>query len=194
MLRRARCVCAREAEPSGYRVHPGTEAAGRHAQVLLNQLLISFERDDRQPVEQVLQFVCDGLRQQVFAQTEDLSQLDVGGSHHFQPAPELNGEGQADDFFVEEGPSQREEEAQDEHGQIGGGALRLALAYIGKAAAEDQPRDIAHGHVETTQQAVGRAFFKKFKFAVGTVVFGDRLTHGAIALRSEFRCRTHMST
>ncbi len=89
----ARWICAIEAEPSG----SGSiqkQLVDRPAEIALDQLAELVERNRRQAVEQVLELVGDRLGQQVFAQAQDLAQLDVGRPEQLEAPPELDGERQ----------------------------------------------------------------------------------------------------
>ena len=123
-------------------IDPGAEDGRRHAEVLLDQFLVALERDDGQAVKEVLELIRDGLGQEVLAQAEDLAKFDVGGAHHLQAAAELNRKRQANKILVQEEPGERQDERSNSMEKLRGSALRFALAHIGEAAAEHEPKTL----------------------------------------------------
>ncbi len=98
-------------------VDPGVHLRDRPLDVPLDQPEVAVEGDHRQPVEQVLELVGDGRRQDVLPQGEHLAQLDVGGAQDLQPPPQLHGERPVGDRPVQKRPHQGRQQALEEEQQ-----------------------------------------------------------------------------
>ena len=90
----------------------------------------------RQAVEQVLELLGDGRRQQVLAQRQHLAELDVGRAEDLEPAPQLDREGQVAQLAVEQQPLElrrREVRVGDETGALADQLAVDARAPVGRA-------------------------------------------------------------
>ena len=131
------------------------EILQRQPQALLDDLPDLVERDRREAVEEVLQFVGDHRRQQVFADRHDLPQLDERRPEHFEPPPKLDGKRQLDQIPLDKRPEQEPHQARPRRPQPAP-AFRRQRPRISYRPAHQQPDDVPVGDKETPHRALVR--------------------------------------
>ncbi len=83
-------------------IHLGEYFIDRPAEIGLDDRMDLLVRHRREVRKKVPKLGSHDVRENVLAQAQDLTQFDVGGAEDFEPHPELDREGFADDVLVKE--------------------------------------------------------------------------------------------